>query len=99
MNVSEAMEDNDARKERDNVYKVKVSDYPLICKDLRMVYQSNIAVKSFCVAVEKGEIFGLLGPNGAGKTSIISAITGLFACNDGDAFVGGMSIRNQMQAV
>jgi ABC-type multidrug transport system ATPase subunit len=49
--------------------------------------------------VEKGEIFGLLGPNGAGKTSIISAITGLFACNDGDAFVGGMSIRNQMQAV
>ena len=94
MNINEAMEDKDARKERDIVYKVKVSDYPLICKDLRMVYQNNIAVKSFCVAVDKGEIFGLLGPNGAGKTSIISAITGLFACNDGDAFVGGMSIRN-----
>lgn len=41
----------------------------------------------------------MLGPNGAGKTSILSAITGLYSCNDGEAYVGGHSIRNDMQSV
>lgn len=76
------------------MYQTKNYDqYPLICKDLRKAYQDHVAVKSFSIRVEKGEIFGLLGPNGAGKTSIISTITGLYPCNDGTAWVAGFDIR------
>lgn len=81
-------------EEREKVYKLKnIEDYPLVCKDIRKVYENTVAVKSFSLSVEKGEIFGLLGPNGAGKTSIISTITGLYGCSDGTAFVGGYSIK------
>lgn len=49
--------------------------------------------------MEKGEIFGLLGPNGAGKTSIISTITGLYGCSDGNAWIAGYDIRTNMREV
>ncbi|CAD8183724.1 unnamed protein product [Paramecium octaurelia] len=100
INIQDAQEDQDSKNERDKVYRIKnYEDYPLICKDLRKTYQNNVAVKCFCIAVEQGEIFGLLGPNGAGKTSILSAITGLYPCNDGEAYVGGYSIKTNMQSV
>lgn len=87
-------------EEREKVYKLKnLEDYPLVCKDLRKEYEKNIAVKSFSVCVERGEIFGLLGPNGAGKTSIISSITGLYGCNDGAAYIGGYDIRRNLKDV
>lgn len=56
-------------------------------------------MKNFSIRVEKGEIFGLLGPNGAGKTSIISTLTGLYPCTDGNAWVAGYEIRTQMREV
>ncbi|CAK64013.1 unnamed protein product (macronuclear) [Paramecium tetraurelia] len=100
LNVNQLEEDTDVLEEREKVYKLKnLEDYPLVCKDVRKMYQNTVAVKSFSLCVEKGEIFGLLGPNGAGKTSIISTITGLYGCSDGTAFVGGYSIKQQMKEV
>ena len=53
------------------------------------------AVKGVNLSIHKGEIFSLLGPNGAGKTTTISMISGLIEPSEGDAFIGGYSIRQQ----
>lgn len=53
------------------------------------------AVKGVSLSIHKGEIFSLLGPNGAGKTTTISMISGLIEPSEGDAFIGGYSIRQQ----
>lgn len=49
--------------------------------------------------VEDKTIFGLLGPNGAGKTTLLSMITGIFGPTSGNAFVGGYSIKDQIDKV
>lgn len=54
-------------------------------------------MKSFTLKVESGEILGLLGPNGAGKTSVISTITGLYKCDEGNAYIGGYSIKDNLK--
>ncbi len=51
------------------------------------------AVKGIDLDIRQGEIFSLLGPNGAGKTTTISMISGLVAPSEGDATIGGHSIR------
>lgn len=53
------------------------------------------AVKGIDLAVKKGEIFSLLGPNGAGKSTTINLISGLIKPTEGDAKIGGYSIRTQ----
>jgi len=40
-----------------------------------------------------------LGPNGAGKTTLISLITGMFEPNNGNAWVGGYSIIDEIEKV
>ena len=57
------------------------------------------AVNDLSLTINKGDVFGLLGPNGAGKTSIISTITGLYACSDGNAWIAGYDIRTNMREV
>lgn len=52
------------------------------------------AVKNVDLDIEKGEIFSLLGPNGAGKTTTISMMSGLITPTNGDAKIGGHSIRD-----
>ena len=59
----------------------------------------KVANKKMCLVVRPGEMFGLLGPNGAGKTTLISMLTGLYPVNNGNAWVGGYSIRSDMQQV
>lgn len=53
------------------------------------------AVKNVDLTIYEGEIFSLLGPNGAGKTTMISMISGLVEPSDGDALIGGHSIRKE----
>ena len=92
-------EDNDVKTERQFVHSIKnFNNYPLICRDLRKVYDtdgrpSHVAVKNSSFCVKKGEIFGLLGPNGAGKTTIISIITGIYAPTSGNCWVSGYDIK------
>lgn len=66
-------------------------------KGLVKNYQSDDktiqAVKGINLNIKKGEIFSLLGPNGAGKTTTISMISGLITPSEGDATIGGYSIR------
>ncbi len=64
-------------------------------------YRRNgvLAVDHVSFEVFEGEIFSLLGPNGAGKTTLISMLSGILAPTEGDAFIGGHSIRNEPLSV
>lgn len=103
-----SLEDQDSKNERNIVYNLDKADfykYPLIIKDLRKVYPGfggrppKAATKSFCLRIKKGEMFGMLGPNGAGKTTLISILTGLYSPNQGNAWVAGYDIKNQLESV
>jgi ABC-type multidrug transport system ATPase subunit len=81
------------------------SNYPLVVKDIRKVYpginglKPKVANKNISLKVENGELFGLLGPNGAGKTTLIAQLTGMYPPTVGNAYVGGFSIKNQIDIV
>ena len=57
------------------------------------------AVNDVSFEVRKGEIFGFLGPNGSGKTTVIKMLTGLLPLTGGNAYVGGLDVRTQAEAV
>jgi ABC-2 type transport system ATP-binding protein len=57
------------------------------------------AVKDVSFRVEKGEIFGFLGPNGSGKTTVIKMLTGLLPLSEGSAWVEGLDVRTDAEAV
>jgi len=50
------------------------------------------AVRGVTMQIEAGEIRGLIGPNGAGKTSLINAITGIVARDEGEIVFDGRAI-------
>ena len=99
----------DSKGERNIVYNLDKQNYfkyPLIVKDIRKVFKSQVkgtsdkvAVKKMCLRIKKGEVFGLLGPNGAGKTTLISMLTGLFRPNAGNAWIAGYSIKTELEQV
>jgi len=59
----------------------------------------KVAVDSMHVSVKKGMCFGLLGVNGAGKTTTLGMLTGDASPTEGNAWVNGYSIINDMQNV
>ena len=57
------------------------------------------AVNDVSFQVRKGEIFGFLGPNGSGKTTVIKMLTGLLPLTSGKAYVEGVDVRTDPEAV
>lgn len=51
------------------------------------------------IQIEQGKLFGLLGPNGAGKTTLIKILSTLLSPTSGKAFVGGLDVCKQPEAV
>ncbi len=68
-------------------------------KNLVKKYGDFLAVKGITFKIKEGEIFSLLGPNGAGKTTTISMLSTLYDPTDGDAVIGGHSVRREPMAV
>lgn len=50
-------------------------------------------VDNISFEVAQGEIFGFLGANGAGKSTTIRMLIGILSPTEGDAIVGGVSVR------
>jgi ABC-2 type transport system ATP-binding protein len=63
--------------------------------ELNKRYGPQKAVDNISFEVNTGEILGFLGPNGAGKTTTMKMITGYIEMDEGDIFIGGMSVKNQ----
>ncbi len=59
----------------------------------------KVAVDGLSFTANRGEIFGLLGPNGAGKTTTLRMLATLIRPDAGDAFVDGVSIIKDPDAV
>jgi len=57
------------------------------------------AVKGIDLDIYEGEVFCLLGHNGAGKTTTISMLTGLLGATEGNAFINGNSINENMDTI
>jgi ABC-2 type transport system ATP-binding protein len=57
------------------------------------------AVQDASLVVQPGEVFGFLGPNGSGKTTMIKMLTGILPITAGDAWVDGVDVRKDPDAV
>jgi len=66
----------------------------LVAQDLHKSFNENKAVNGVSFTIHKSEIFGLLGPNGAGKTTTIRMLSTVLKPDQGDATVGGHSVRH-----
>lgn len=61
-------------------------------KDLTKQFGGLVAVSSFGVELEKGELVGLIGPNGSGKTTVFNLITGIYKPTAGRTYLNGHDI-------
>jgi ABC-2 type transport system ATP-binding protein len=58
-------------------------------------YGKSVALRSLDLTLDRGGFVALLGPNGAGKSTLFQVLTGLFAADEGDVTVDGLSMRTQ----
>ena len=73
--------------------------YAIEAKGLVKRYQKLTAVDSLALEIRQGELFSLLGVNGAGKTTALKMLSCLTRPTEGDALVGGFSIRKEPEQV
>ena len=66
------------------------------CVKISKAYDQVTALKELSMKMEPNAITCLLGHNGAGKTTLINTLTGLVNATFGEAFVLGMSVRDEM---
>jgi ABC-2 type transport system ATP-binding protein len=62
-------------------------------KGLVKRYGERVALAGLSLSLQPGQWVALLGPNGAGKSTLFQVLTGLFAADEGDVTVAGVSLR------
>ncbi len=62
-------------------------------------YKDSVAVDNLDFQVESGSLVSLLGVNGAGKTTTVKMLCGLTLPTSGDAFLNGLSVKNEPEKV
>jgi ABC-2 type transport system ATP-binding protein len=69
-------------------------------KKLRKCFGRRVALDNLSLNVPRGQIYGLLGHNGAGKSTTIGLLLGHLVPDEGDAFIGGVSVnRDRGEAI
>lgn len=71
-----------------------MSDYSIEVNNLTKRFGSFTSVDNISFKVKRGEIFGFLGANGAGKSTTIRMLCGILTPTEGDALVGGYSVKS-----
>lgn len=71
----------------------------IVLKNVTKRYKSTVAVDNLSLEIKGGEFVSLLGVNGAGKTTTIKMLSCLTAPDEGDAFLGGHSVRTEASKV
>lgn len=67
-------------------------------KDLSKSFDSQTALHSINLNINKNEIIGLLGPNGAGKSTLMKSIVGVLKIDKGEILFKGKNItKNEME--
>lgn len=81
-----------------NLHKEYIKKEPCdsCCSAKEQEPEKKTAIKSLCLAVDAGEVFGLLGHNGAGKTTTMKIITAEEAATRGRVLLGGQSISSNI---
>ena len=64
---------------------------------MRVQFGDFVANDDVTLEIRPGEVFGFLGANGAGKTTFIRTLCGLQRITSGNAWIGGVSVRDQPQ--
>lgn len=95
----------DTAKERAKEYAIEVSDLKIRYKCLNRISIKNSlfslkksevdvfeAVKGISFQVPKGEIMGIVGKNGSGKSTMLRAIAGIFAADEGTIDLHGHTV-------
>ena len=96
-------EDSDIARERQRITETPLEMLfwtdALIMKELSKDYGRLRAVDRLSVGIPQGECFGLLGINGAGKTSTFKMLTGDEIVTEGNAYLDGYDIRDNIEMV
>lgn len=62
---------------------------------LTQKYGERVALDALSFDLKRGSFTALLGRNGAGKSTLFQVLTGLFAADQGEVQVAGLSMRTQ----
>uniref|UniRef100_A0AC34Q995 ABC transporter domain-containing protein n=1 Tax=Panagrolaimus sp. JU765 TaxID=591449 RepID=A0AC34Q995_9BILA len=87
-------EDEDVQAERHRMNRTANQDLALAVRDVSKYFGKFCAVRKLTFGVSPTDCFGLLGINGAGKTTTFDILTGRSLPSKGNAFVGGVDIKN-----
>lgn len=68
-------------------------------RNLSKRYRDLTAVDGLALTVGQGELFALLGVNGAGKSTVIKMLSGLTPPTDGEAYLMGYSVREELDRI
>jgi|AMFO01.1.fsa_nt_gi ABC-type multidrug transport system, ATPase component len=67
-------------------------------QDFGKRYRGKRAVSGVDFSVERGELFGLIGPDGAGKSSLMKAVAGVLAYEEGRIVAFGVPVDSERNA-
>lgn len=68
-------------------------------ENLTREFDDLSAVDRLNLRVEAGQLYGLVGPDGAGKTTTLRLLAGLLKITEGEAWVGGHSLREDPESI
>jgi putative ABC transport system ATP-binding protein len=68
----------------------KVSDTPLLsATDVRLSYDSTLALRGVSLNVQAGEVIAIVGKSGSGKSSLLYCLAGVLRCDSGSVLFDG----------